>query len=239
MCEQKPYPIWLSWGIQREDLRKRPKNSNKAWINFSEAILSVLGDSWKKVICTTLPASLVEEFPASKVHLQPESWLTEKFPRRRMSRHHRLVGSGHRAKLSPSVGRGGGGFRQTAHSRYLSAILQRAYYFFQIFQPKLKKIAWRTDILRNRSIGCTWLSCLRKSYQVQCEQLASDLSACFRCRWMHSASRLWRHQWQLYQYAWFLLLFLQSWFHWWWKELYWWDEYKYASAKIIVFLPWT
>ena len=208
------------------------------WIKLSEAILSILGGCWKKVICTTLPASLMEEFPAGKVHLQPATWLTGKFPRRLMSRHHRPVGSGHRAKLSPSVGRGGEGFRQTAHSSYLSAILQRAYYFFQIFQPK-KKIAWRTDILRNRSIECPWLSCLRKSYQVQCEQLASDLCVCFRCRWVHRASRLWRHQRQLYQYPWFLLLFLQSWFHWRWKELYWWDEYKYASAKIIIFLPWT
>ena len=65
----------------------------------------------------------MEEFPASKVHLQPATWFTGKFPRRRMSRHQRPVGSGHRAKLSPSVGRGGEGFRQTAHSSYLSAIL--------------------------------------------------------------------------------------------------------------------
>ena len=106
------------------------------WIKLSEAILSILGGCWKKVFRTTLPASLMEEFPASKVHLQPATWLTGKFPRRRMSRHQRPVGSGHRAKLSPSVGRGGEGFRQTAHSSYLSAILQRAYYFFQIFQPK-------------------------------------------------------------------------------------------------------
>ena len=68
-------------------------------------------------------------------NLQPDS--LGSFPEdARMSRHHRPVGSGHRAKLSPSVGRGGEGFRQTAHSSYLSAILQRAYYFFQIFQPK-------------------------------------------------------------------------------------------------------
>ena len=65
----------------------------------------------------------MEEFPASKVHLQPATWLTGKFPKRRMSRHQRPVGSGHGAKLSPSVGRGGEGFRQTAHSSYLSAIL--------------------------------------------------------------------------------------------------------------------
>ena len=182
----------------------------------------------------------MEEFPASKVHLQPETWLTGKFPRRRMSRHHRPVGSGHREKLSTSV-EGGGSFQTNSPWQLFASntFLQRACYFFQIFQLKLKKIAWRTNILRNRSIGCPWLSCLRKSYHVQCEQLASDLCTCFRCRWMHSASRLWRHQWQLYQYPWFLLLFLQSWFHWWWKELYWWDEYKDASAKIIIFLPWT
>ena len=202
------------------------------WIKLSEAILNILGGCWKKGICTTLPASLMEEFPAGKVHLQPATWLTGKFPRRRMSRHHRPVGSGHRAKLSPSVGRGGEGFRQTAHSSYLSAILQRAYYFFQIFQPK-------KNCLQNRYFEeqIHWVPLT--SVQVQCEQLASDLCVCFRCRWVHRASRLWRHQWQLYQYPWFLLLFLQSWFHWRWKELYWWDEYKYSSAKIIIFLPWT
>ena len=102
-------------GYPMRRFSKRPKNNNKAWIKLSETILRILGDCWKKVIRTTLPASLMEEFPASKVHLQPATWLTGKFPRRRMSRHRRPVGSGHRAKLSTSVegGREGGGSFQT------------------------------------------------------------------------------------------------------------------------------
>ena len=103
-------------GASNEKIWEKTWKNNKAWIKLSKTILSILS-------CTTLPASLMEEFPASKVHLQPATWLTGKFPRRRMSRHHRPVGSGHRAKLSPSVGRGGEGFRQTADSSYLSAIL--------------------------------------------------------------------------------------------------------------------
>ena len=54
-------------GTQREILRERPKNNNKAWIKFSESILSTLGDCWKKIICSSLPARLMEEFPASKL----------------------------------------------------------------------------------------------------------------------------------------------------------------------------
>ena len=72
-----------SQSTQREILRKRPKNNNKAWIKLSEAILSILGD---KFICSTLLARLMEEFPASKMHLQPAIWITGKFPSRRMSR---------------------------------------------------------------------------------------------------------------------------------------------------------
>ena len=76
---------------QREILRKRPKNNNKAWIKLSEAILSVLGDCWEKFISSSLPARLMEDFPASKVHPKPATWLTGKFPSRRMSKHYRPV----------------------------------------------------------------------------------------------------------------------------------------------------
>ena len=56
---------------------KRPQNNNKVWIKLSEVIFSILGDCWKKWICSSLPAArLTEEFPASKVHLQPATWLT-------------------------------------------------------------------------------------------------------------------------------------------------------------------
>ena len=59
---------------------------NKAWIKFSEAILSILGNCWEKCICSSLPVKLMKEFPANKVHLQPAIWLTEKFSSIRMSR---------------------------------------------------------------------------------------------------------------------------------------------------------
>ena len=78
-------------GTQREILRKRPENNNRAWIKLSEANLSILGSFWEKIICSSLRARLVEEFPASKVHLQPATWLTGKFPSRRMSRHYWLL----------------------------------------------------------------------------------------------------------------------------------------------------
>ena len=54
-------------GTQREILRKRPKDNNKAWLKFFETILSILGDCWKKIICSSLPARLMEEFPASNL----------------------------------------------------------------------------------------------------------------------------------------------------------------------------
>ena len=64
-------------GTQREILRKRPKHNNKAWTKLSEIIISILGDCW--FICSSLPARLMEEFPASKVRLQPATWLTGTF----------------------------------------------------------------------------------------------------------------------------------------------------------------
>ena len=78
----------LHKNTQREILRRRPKNNNKARIKLSEAILSTLRDCWEKAICSSLPARLMEEFPASKVHLQPTIWLTGKFISTRMSRHY-------------------------------------------------------------------------------------------------------------------------------------------------------
>ena len=58
-------------GTQQEILRKRPKNNNEAWIKLSEANISILRDCWEKFICFSLLARLMEEFPASKVHIQP------------------------------------------------------------------------------------------------------------------------------------------------------------------------
>ena len=72
---------------------------------------------------------------------------------------------GHRAKFSPSGGRGGGRAK-----RFLTDSAQQLFYTsnhlrhpqFSNFQghiilsksPSQQKFAWRTDILRNRSIGC-------------------------------------------------------------------------------------
>ena len=95
---------------QREILRKIPKKNKKARIKLSEAILRILGDCWEKFICSSLPARLMEEFPVSKVHLQPATWLTGKFTSRRMSKYYCLVWVwGRRVKFSPSLRGGGGG----------------------------------------------------------------------------------------------------------------------------------
>ena len=80
--------FFITRGTQREIFRKRPKNNNKAWIKLSEAILKILEGCWEKFICSSLLARLLEEFQASKVHLQPAIWLTGKFPSRRISRHY-------------------------------------------------------------------------------------------------------------------------------------------------------
>ena len=56
------------------------------------------------------PSKTDGEFPASKVHLQPTTWLTGKFPIRRICPDITgQFGCGHREKFSPSVGVGGGG----------------------------------------------------------------------------------------------------------------------------------
>ena len=52
-------------------MRTRPKTNNKTQIKLSEAILSISRDSWEKCIWSSHQARLLEEFPASKVHLQP------------------------------------------------------------------------------------------------------------------------------------------------------------------------
>ena len=93
-CNQQSFRflrIYICRGTQREILRKRPENNNKAWIKLSEAILSILGDCWEKIICSSLPAGLIEEFPASKVLLHSATWLIGKFPSRRMSKSYKPV----------------------------------------------------------------------------------------------------------------------------------------------------
>ena len=119
-------------GTQREILRKRPNNNNKAWIKVSEAILSILGDCWEKFICSSLPARLMEEFRPSKMQLQPATWLNGKFPSRRMSITGQF-GCGHRPKFAPLVD--GVGERFRTNSKYTLSCLLPATLPFQISQP--------------------------------------------------------------------------------------------------------
>ena len=66
-------------GTQREILRKRRKNNKKAWIKFSETILRILGDCWKKL---SVPHSQQDWWKSSQpATLQPATWLTGKFHR--------------------------------------------------------------------------------------------------------------------------------------------------------------
>ena len=137
------------------------------WIKLFEAILSIFGDCWEKCIRSSLPARLMEEFPASKVHLQPATWLTGKFPSRRM--YPSITGQfgcGLRAQLRPSVVRGGGGLgglwhithrsysRHQVHSDTLNYLFPsntfrpRTYCFLHVSHPA--KIASRTNIFEEQ-----------------------------------------------------------------------------------------
>ena len=122
-------------GTQREILRKRTKNNNKAWIRLSEAILSILGDCWKTFNCSSLPRRLIEEFPASKVRLRAATLLG-------------CFSADVWAKFTPSVGREIS-LWQITHSSYSRhqitshtldflfpsyTFLPRTYYFFHISQ---------------------------------------------------------------------------------------------------------
>ena len=57
---------------------------NKAFGSHFKDFGGLLG----KFICSSLSARLMKEFSASKVHLQPATWLTGKFPSRRTARHY-------------------------------------------------------------------------------------------------------------------------------------------------------
>ena len=132
-----------------------------------------------KFICSLLPARLMKRFPASKGHLQPD--LLGSFP---ADVGHRAKfspsGGGGRGLIGNWVwpkgyiylfsgdGVGGGGEAK----RFLTDSAQQLSYTsnhlrhpqFSNFQghiilsksPSQQKFGWRTDILRNRSIGCPW-----------------------------------------------------------------------------------
>ena len=103
-------------GTQREILRKRPKNNNKAWIKLSEAILSILGDCWENF---SVPHPQQDWWKSSQparctYNIQPD-WLRSFLQTYVQSQ----FGCGHRAKFSPSVGWGGGKeVCQIAHTSY-------------------------------------------------------------------------------------------------------------------------
>ena len=112
----------------------------------------------------------MEEFPASKVHLQPATWLTGKFPCRRMSRHHCPLWVWYKGEIHPyrrMMGAGISQIAQTSYSRHqiksdnlncqfpsnILGLLQGHILIF-LKSPSQQKFAWKTEILRNRSIGC-------------------------------------------------------------------------------------
>ena len=74
--------VVATFGKRSSEVKQR-KNVND--INNNINVGRLLG----KFICSSLPARLIEEFPARKVHLQPAAWLTGKFPSKRTSRHYR------------------------------------------------------------------------------------------------------------------------------------------------------
>ena len=151
---------------------------NKAFWKHFKRFGRLLG---KWFICSSLPARLMEEFPASKVRLQPVTWLTGTFSQQ--SYVQTLL-----ASLGMVIGKNSARQWQIEHTSYLrhqrtkfpqtpwivyfSVTLSLSFHDHIIFSkyPSQQKIAWRTYIKRNRSIGCPWK---------QSGTVAIDL---FRCR---------------------------------------------------------
>ena len=68
-------------GTQREILRKRPKNNNKAGIKLSEAISSIWEIAGKNLSVPHSQQDWWKPVPSHQGHIQPATWLTGKFPR--------------------------------------------------------------------------------------------------------------------------------------------------------------
>ena len=143
-------------GIQRESLRKRPKNNGKAGLMLSEAILNIV----EKILlfCSSLPARLMKKFPASKRYLHPATWLTGKLPSRRLSSHYWPVWVWAEGGIHPFSGRGrrgvGGGGRGFLYIPNQHTFPQQHFPSKDIlFLPHLpacknwpeEQIFWRTD----------------------------------------------------------------------------------------------
>ena len=151
-------------GTQREIIRKRHKNNNKAGIKLSGAILSIWEMAGKNL---SVPHSQQDWCKSSQpsrctYNLQPD--LLGSFPADIIGQ----FGRGHRAKFSPSVEGGGKKFltnstcTYTSYSRHeitlntlnclfpSNTLLPRNLIFLK--SPSQQKFGWRTDVLRNRSI---------------------------------------------------------------------------------------
>ena len=81
-----------------KDLKTITKHDSK----LSEVILKVFWENaGKNSSVPHCQQGLMEEFPASKVHLQPANWRTRKFPCRRMSRQYWPVWVWSQGKIHP------------------------------------------------------------------------------------------------------------------------------------------
>ena len=123
--------------------------NGKFWEEALKQQQSMNKDFWSHSVFIILEARLMEESPASKVHLQPAFWLTGQNSAFQWSV---CVGGGG-GKSSNIMGGGrrrGEGFWQIAQNRYSGhlipsdilnclfpskTLLRRTYYFFQISQP--------------------------------------------------------------------------------------------------------
>ena len=124
---------------------KRPQNNNKVWIKLSEVIFSILGDCWKKCICSSLPRAQQDWRKSSKptrctYNLQPDL----------------LEGGGGR-----KLGGRREGFWQIKHISYskpwiafFPATLSFQGHIISFTSPSQQTFSWRTDIWRKGSVGC-------------------------------------------------------------------------------------
>ena len=84
--------------FEKRDLKTTTKHDSK----LSEVILKVFWENaGKNSSVPHCQQGLMEEFPASKVHLQPANWRTRKFPCRRMSRQYWPVWVLSQGKIHP------------------------------------------------------------------------------------------------------------------------------------------
>ena len=124
----------------------------------------------KKLVCSGSVSHSQQTWWKSSHPARCKTRHTGKFSSKPMFRHYWQVGCGQTAMFSPSVrGRGWGGRRKryltnTTYQLFKTLIPLRRPELIHSLQgqiifpksPTQQKFAWRTDILRNRSIGCPW-----------------------------------------------------------------------------------